>query len=117
MLNGSRQVVTLDVATGNRVSSFPTSAAKSAQAFDYMLTLSPDGSKVAISSESERGVDIWDFKTGTRLYSLPDEPGTVYWLAWSQDSHRVSIARDNGKIAIWDLHTVDQILAGLGLNP
>ena len=31
-----------------------------------------------ISSESERGVDIWDFKTGTRFYSLPDEPGTVY---------------------------------------
>ncbi len=48
-------------------------------------------------------MDIWDFKTGTRLYSLPDEPGTVYWLAWSQDSRRVAIARDNGKIAIWDL--------------
>jgi hypothetical protein len=56
-------------------------------------------------------------KTGTRLYSLPDEPGTVYWLAWSQDSGRVAVARDNGKIAVWDLHTVDQILARLGLNP
>jgi serine/threonine protein kinase/WD40 repeat protein len=116
-LNRSREVVTLDVATGNRVSSFPTSDAKSAQAFDYMMCLCPDGSKLAISSESERGVDIWDFKTGTRLYSLPDEPGTVYWLAWSQDSRRVAIARDNGKIAIWDLHTVDQVLARLGLNP
>ena len=116
-LNGSREVVTLDVATGNKVSSFPTSDAKSPQAFDYMICLCPDGSKLAISSESERGVDIWDFKTGTRLYSLPDEAGTVYWLAWSQDSRRVAIARDNGKIAIWDLHTVDQILAGLGLSP
>ena len=116
-LNRSREVVTVDVATGNRVSSFPTSDAKSPQAFDYMICLCPDGSKLAISSESERGVDIWDFKTGTRLYSLPDEPGTVYWLAWSQDSRRVGIARDNGQIAIWDLHTVDQILAGLGLGP
>jgi WD40 repeat protein len=116
-LNRSREVVTLDVATGNKVSSFPTSDAKSAQAFDYMMCISPDGSKLAISSESERGVDIWDFKTGARLYSLPDEPGTVYWLAWGQDSGHVAIARDNGKIAIWDLHTVDQILARLGLNP
>jgi hypothetical protein len=29
----------------------------------------------------------------------------------------VAIARDNGKIAIWNLDTVGQILAGLGLNP
>jgi WD40 repeat protein len=116
-LNRSREVVTFDVATGNRVSSFPTSTLKSAQAFDYMMCLCSDGSKLAISSESERGVDIWEFKTAARLYSLPEEPGTVYWLAWSQDSSKVAVARDNGKIAIWDLHTVDQILARLGLNP
>jgi len=116
-LNRSREVVTLDVANGNRVSSFPTLQAKNAQAFDYMISLCPDGSKLAISSESERGLDIWDSKTGTRLYSLPEEAGTVYWLAWSPDSRRVAIARDNGKIALWDLNTVSQILAKLGLNP
>ena len=55
-----------------------------------MICLSPDGSRLAVSSESERGVDIWDYKTGTRLYTLPDEPGTIYWLAWSPDSRRVS---------------------------
>jgi WD40 repeat protein len=117
MLNRNREVVTLDVETGNKVSSFPTSESKNAQTFDYMITLSPDGSRLAVSSESERGLDIWDFKTGARLYSLPDEPGTVYWLTWSQDSRRVAIARDNGNIAIWHLDTVDQILARLGLNP
>jgi FOG: WD40 repeat len=82
-----------------------------------MICLCPDGSKLAVSSESERGVDIWDFKTGTRLYSLPEEGGTVYWLAWSANSRRVAVARDNGKIALWDLDTVGQILARLGLNP
>jgi len=117
MLNGKREVVTLDVATGNRVSSFPTSEVKNAQAFDYMICLCPDGSKLALSSSSERGVDIWDPKSGARLYSLPDEAGTVYWLAWSADSRRVAVARDNGNIAIWDLNIVGQILAKLGLNP
>ena len=82
-----------------------------------MICLSPDGSRLAVSSESERGVDIWDYKSGTRLYSLPDEPGTVYWLAWSADSRRLAISRDNGKIALWNLDTVGQILAKLGLNP
>ena len=116
-MNRSREIATIDVATGKKVSSFPTSESKNARAFDYMICLSPDGSRLAVSSESERGVDIWDYKTGTRLYSLPDEPGTVYWLAWSADSRRVAISRDNGKIAIWDLNTVGQILAKLGLNP
>ena len=62
-------------------------------------------------------MDIWDPKSGARLYSLPDEAGTVYWLAWSADSRRVAVARDNGNIAIWDLNIVGQILAKLGLNP
>ncbi len=48
-MNRSREVVTLDVATGNNVSSFPTSEAKDAQAFDYMICLCPDGSKLAIT--------------------------------------------------------------------
>jgi WD40 repeat protein len=82
-----------------------------------MLALSPDGSKLAISSPSERGLDIWDSKTGVRRCSLPDEAGTIYWLAWSSDSRRVAIARHNGKIAICDLNTVSQILARLGLSP
>jgi serine/threonine protein kinase/WD40 repeat protein len=116
-MNRNREIVTTDVATGNKVSSFPTSESKNAQAFDYMICLSPDGSRLAISSESQRGVDICDVKTGTRLYSLPDEAGTVYWLAWSQDSRRVAIARDNGKTAIWDLNTVAQILSKMGLSP
>ena len=116
-LNRNREVVTLDVATGSKVSSFPTAEAKNARAFDYMICLSQDGSKIAISSPSERGVDIWDHKTGARLYTLPDEAGTVYWLSWSPDSRRVAVARDNGKLAIWDLDAVGQILAGLGLNP
>ena len=109
--------MTLDVATGNKVSSFPTLEAKNAQAFDYMINLCPDGSKLAISSPSERGLDIWNWKTGTRIYSLPEEDGTIYWLSWSADSRRVAVARDNGKIALWDLNAVDQILDRLGLKP
>jgi WD40 repeat protein len=44
-------------------------------------------------------------------YPLPEEPGTVYCLAWSPDSRRLAVARDDGSIAIWNLDTVNQILA------
>ncbi len=83
---------------------------------DCVICLSPDGSKVAIISESQTGLDIQVYKTGTRLCSLRDEPGTRYWLAWSADNRRVAMARDNGGIALWDLDAVGQILAKLGLN-
>jgi WD40 repeat protein len=63
------------------------------------------------------GVEIWDPKTGKWLYSLPEESGTVYWLAWSPDSRRLAVSRDNGDIAIWNLGEVEQILAKLGLTP
>ena len=85
--------------------------------FTACVRLSPDGSLLAVTSESRCGVDIWDFKAGKRLYSFPEERDTVYWLAWSPDSRRLAIARDNGNIAIWNLDTVNQILTHLGLNP
>lgn len=116
-MNRTREIVALDVATGNKVSSFPTGASKSAQTFDYRICTSPGGSRLAVTSESDRGLDIWDLKTGTRLYALPDGPGTGYWLAGSPDGCRAAIARDNGKINIWDLDVLGQILAKLGLNP
>jgi len=109
------RIVTLELPSGKEISSFQ--ARNPSQEISAGLCLSPDGAKLAVTSESQRGVDIWDFKTGTRLYSLPDEPGTVYWLAWSPDSRRLAIARDNGNIAIWNLATVSQILTRLGLNP
>ena len=45
--------------------------------------------------------------------SLPKQD----WLAWSPDSRRLAVSRDNGNFAIWDLEIVNQVLSKLGLNP
>jgi WD40 repeat protein len=117
VMDTSREIVTLDVATGKRVSSVPTGEAKDANGFVNNFCLSPDGAKLAFDTPSMQSVEVWDPRVGQRLYSLPEAPGTVYWLAWSPDSRRLAVARANGHIAIWNLETVNQILTRLGLNP
>jgi serine/threonine protein kinase/WD40 repeat protein len=117
MMDSKREVVTLDVATGKTTSTFQTGEPKVAQEWVHNFCLSPDGSKLALATQSMLGVEIWDTKTGKWLYSLPEESGSVYWLAWSPDSQRLAVSRDNGNIAIWNLATVNQIMTQLKLAP
>ncbi len=118
-LNENGEVVTLEMPTGKQVFSFRIETPQVARALmnNQLLSLSPDGSKLAVTSASGLGVEIWDPKTGKLLFALPEEPGTVFWLAWSPGSRRLAVARDNGSSAIWDLEAVGQVLVQLGLNP
>jgi WD40 repeat protein len=113
-------VVTTDVGTGEQISSFQVWNSQTmgvAGRSTQFLSLSPDGSRLAVSSPSRLGVEIRHPSTGEILYSLREEAGTVFWLAWSPDSRRIAVSRDNGNIAVWNLDIIDQTLAELGLNP
>jgi WD40 repeat protein len=81
------------------------------------LALSPDGEKVAVSSVTRRGVDIWEMDSGRLLSALPERPTAVEWLEWSPDSQRLAVVHGDGEIAIWNLTEVEQVLSHLGLNP
>jgi serine/threonine protein kinase/WD40 repeat protein len=74
------------------------------------IALSPDGSKLACTSPSARNVDLWDFRTRRFLYSLPEEGGTVWLLAWSPDSQKLAVSRSSGDIAVWNLPGIDRAL-------
>jgi serine/threonine protein kinase/WD40 repeat protein len=119
ILDSERNILTIDVRTGNQVLSFATLGAKhnDAWAKQPSLCLSPDGKQLAISSLSRLGVDIWDPKTGRLLYSLPEQRGTVYWLAWSLNSERLAISRSDGDVSIWNLREAERVLSKVGLNP
>ena len=119
-----RAVATLELITGKEVSRFVTEELLPEELADAKRTgyvpgicLSPDGTKLAVSLVSRPGVDIWDPRTGRRLYSLPDDNGSVWWLAWSADSDKLAVSRSNGDISVWMLQEVERVLAGLGLNP
>ncbi|MBL9170832.1 MAG: protein kinase [Verrucomicrobiales bacterium] len=77
--------------------------------------ISPDGSKVAVANHNGRGVNIHDLTTGVRLYSLPDEANSVWWLAWHPDGRHLAVARSDGDISLWNLSEVEAILAQVGL--
>jgi WD40 repeat protein len=107
-------VVTVEVASGKQA---PCGGSGDSEPSSPGLCLSPDGTKLAVSIPSGLGLNIRDAATGNLLFSLPPESGVISEFAWSADSRRLAISRDNGNIAIWDFETVGQILAQLGLNP
>jgi WD40 repeat protein len=113
-----RHVTVLDPDTGSVVRQFAT--LKPGETFSTYIgniRVSPDESKLAMLTPSGLGVDLWDPALGKRLYTLPEEHGSIWWLAWSPDSRRLAVSRANGEIAVWELEEVEDQLSRLGLMP
>jgi serine/threonine protein kinase/WD40 repeat protein len=81
------------------------------------LAVSPDSSRLAIANHEGTRVNIYDLASGRRLYSLPNEPGAIWWLAWHPNNRRLAVSRDNGDISVWSLPEVEATLASAGLAP
>jgi len=113
-VNAKRELVVLEPLTGRKVLNLPT--LESGDHPEWLITnlrVSPDESKLAMVTPSGLGVDLRDPATGKLLYTLPDEPGSIWWLAWSPDSQRLAVSRANGDIAIWNLKEVEAQLSPL----
>ncbi len=91
------------------------SAGETSSTYVANLRVSPDGSKVAVANHSGRGVNIHDLASGRRLYTLPDDPGSIWWLAWHPDGRHLAVARGDGDISLWSLAEVEAALAEVGL--
>ena len=89
---------------------------ESATTFLANLAISANEKMFALSSRSGLGVDIWDLETGALRYSLPEEPGSIWWVAWSPDGEHIAVSRSNGEVAIWNLKEVEAQLATLKLQ-
>jgi hypothetical protein len=75
---------------------YPTSdPVKVTQWEDVNVRISPDESRVAMGTLSGRGVELREPATGKLLYSLLEETGSIWWLAWSPDSQRLAVSRAN----------------------
>ena len=114
ILTVDNRIVVGDVSTGKllRTFSIPRQNTKA-----HKIALSSRGRWLAVSTESRRGVDIYDFQAGKPRYTLPEREGTVYWLSWDpSDEFRLAIARDNGAITIWNLAKIEEQLEELGLG-
>jgi WD40 repeat protein/predicted Ser/Thr protein kinase len=92
-------------------------AGELSSSFVLNFRFSPDGSRIAVVNHNGTGVNLYDVASGRRLYSLPEEPGPVWWLAWDPDGRRLAVARSNGDISLWHLSAVEAVLAEVGLAP
>jgi WD40 repeat protein len=81
------------------------------------MRVSPDETKVAVVNYNGLGVNIYDLASGRRLYSLPDEPGSIWWLAWAPVSRHLAVSRSNGDISLWNLSAVEALMEKAGLAP
>jgi WD40 repeat protein len=113
----TREITILDMGTGRIRRTLPTRApGDNANWFVTNLRASPDESKFALVTLSGLGVEIRDVTDGKLIYTLPEEPAAIWWLAWQPDSQRLAISRANGQIAIWNLAEINGQLAKLGLT-
>jgi WD40 repeat protein/predicted Ser/Thr protein kinase len=118
MDNKDRSLRFWDVQSRRIVRVLPTLAAgESASTYVVNMGVSPDGSKVAVANHNGLGVNIYDLASGRRLYSLPDEPGAIWWLAWDPDNRRLAVSRGNGDISLWNLTEVESVVKQAGLAP
>jgi WD40 repeat protein len=90
---------------------------ESASTYVGNFRVSPDGSKVAVANHNGRGVNIHDLASGQRLYTLPDDPASIWWLAWHPNGRHLAVARTEGDISLWNLSEVEALLAKVGLAP
>jgi WD40 repeat protein len=107
-----------DLQSGKFVRKLSTLAAgESASTYVGNIRASPDGSKVAVANHNGLGANIYDLTSGKRRYSLPDEGGSIWWLAWHPDNRHLAVARGDGDISVWNLAVVESALAEAGLAP
>ncbi|MCF7973851.1 MAG: hypothetical protein K9N55_08555 [Phycisphaerae bacterium] len=115
-------IVTYDVQSGNKLASFSTlkkgTVRQPGEYPTYTIhKLDPHGTKMALTSFSTLGVNLWDVKNGKLLYSLPEQEGLVYYFAWSPDGRRLAVSRSDGDITIWNIAKIEGVLADLELAP
>jgi WD40 repeat protein len=78
------------------------------QPIQPLVSLSPDGKRVAVTTPAGRqsAVSVWTLATHTAIVLHPSQPGEITSLAWSSDNSELATASDNGEMRIIDLWSV-----------
>jgi serine/threonine protein kinase/WD40 repeat protein len=114
----AKGIITVNTITGKQASYFRQFDSNTITTLPSWLSFStsPDGKMIAINPAYNLETEVWDAKTGSLLYSLPRQNGTVWWLSWSPDSQRLAVCRSSGDVTIWNLSECGRMLADLGLG-
>jgi WD40 repeat protein/DNA-binding SARP family transcriptional activator len=89
----------MDLRTGQTVRRIDTLAAPGQTAF------SPDGERIAISTESAPIAVVVDISSGKTVFTLQGHTHTTKNVAWSPDGRWLATASDDGSARIWNGQT------------
>jgi WD40 repeat protein len=98
-------VETWEARTARRVSSFGRAGHQAA---------SPDGRWLATQADPST-LTLWMSKTGSQVFSLPQESGPIWSLAWSPDGERLAVGLSDGGLEIWNVARIQAELTRIGL--
>ncbi len=72
------------------------------------IDLSPDGSRL-VTSESEKGVIIWNTATGRKLFSFPGGAAQITRAIFSPDGQRVAAIANDKTVRVYTLNDKDLV--------
>jgi WD40 repeat protein len=76
--------------------------------------LSSDAKWLAGLATQEK-VSVWNTETRVEAYAFRPERAAIWSLAWSPDATKLAVGLSDGGLVVWDLASVEQQLAQLGL--
>jgi len=101
-------IVILNWKTGERIQVIETN-----QQWNAKLSLSPDGSQIAVNLDQDFTASFWNTLTGQRIESISDSRlFNEGWddILWSPDGTRIVSCLTDGKYIIWNSANYEQLL-------
>ncbi len=99
-------VETWDARAPRRLSSFGREG--------HYIAASPDGRWLATVKDSST-VNLWSSRSGSQVFTLPQESGPIWSLAWSPDGERLGVGLADGGLEIWNVPGIQAELGRIGL--
>ncbi len=86
----------------------PMFSLPSAHSASPLVSLSPDGKRIAIATQTGHrdAITVWTLATHASIVVHPSQPGEITSLAWSSDNAELAAASDNGEMRTIDLWNV-----------
>jgi len=73
------------------------------------LLFSPDGRRVAASSEGDNSFALWDTDTGLQVGTIYGRRGGFLDFAFSHDGNTIYSAAEDGEVRIWPVPPLGRI--------
>ncbi len=103
-----------DALTGNQVAELKVYTSDE-DVFGYCVSMSPDGSRVAIGANDQL-VRVWDVKNAKALLELEGHTDTVLDVVYSPDGSRIISFSQDYTTRLWDANTGEPV-ATLDVDP